>query len=197
MRPVGALTLGYSRAKTVTMSATTLIQAEQFAQMKFAENEKYELLEGELIPVPSGTPRHCIIRDLLGDLVRDYLRRNPAGKAICELDCRISDLTVRMPDLCIFLGVRVQEMNLDRVPVPFAPDIAVEVLSPSESAMDMHRKVLDYFSAGSQEVWVLDHSTGELFVHSHSGIRVLRGSEILESPLLPGFTVAVVDLLWQ
>ena len=177
------------------MGATTLIQAEQFAQMTFGENEKYELVEGALIPVPSGTPRHCMIRDLLGDMVRDYLRRNPVGRAICELDCRISDVTVRMPDLCIFLGVRAEQMNLDRVPVPFAPDIAVEVLSPSESAMDMHRKVLDYFSAGSREVWVLDHSTGELFVHSHSGIRILRGKQILESPLLPGFAVAAVDLL--
>jgi len=177
------------------MGATTLIQAEQFAQMTFGENEKYELVEGALIPVPSGTPRHCMIRDLLGDMVRDYLRRNPVGRAICELDCRISDVTVRMPDLCIFLGGRAEQMNLDRVPVPFAPDIAVEVLSPSERAMDMHRKVLDYFSAGSREVWVLDHSTGELFVHGHSGIRVLRGRQILESDLLPGFSVTVSDLL--
>ena len=53
-----------------TMGATTLIQAEQFAEMTFGENEKYELVEGALICVPSGTPRHGMIRDLLGDLVK-------------------------------------------------------------------------------------------------------------------------------
>jgi len=39
----------------------------------------------------------------------------------------------------------------------------VEVLSPSESAIDMHRKVPDYIGAGSQEVWVLDHVNGERY----------------------------------
>ena len=177
------------------MTTATLITADEFANMSFPETERYELVEGELIPLPTGTPRHCMIRDWLGCLVRDYLRRNPIGRVIWEIECRISDVMVRIPDLSIFLGERARQIDLDRVPVPFAPDIAVEVLSPSESAIDMHRKVLNYFSAGSQEVWVLDHSNKQLFVHTSAGIRVLREGEVLETPLLPGFSVAVTELL--
>ena len=173
------------------MSTTTLITADEYAQMSFPESERYELVEGELVPLPSGTPRHCLIRDLIGHLIWDYLRRNPIGKAIYELDCRISPVIVRMPDLSIFLGERARQINLDEVPVPFAPDIAVEVLSPSEGAMDVNRKVLNYFSAGSLEVWVLDHANRELFVHTTSGIRALQEGQSLETPLLPGFSLDV------
>ena len=70
------------------MSTTTLITADEYAQMNFPETERYELVEGELVPLPSGTPRHCLIRDLIGDTVRAYLRKNPIGRAIHELDCR-------------------------------------------------------------------------------------------------------------
>ena len=99
-----------------------------------------------------------------------------------------------MPDLSIFLGERARQINLDEVPVPFAPDIAVEVLSPSEGAMDVNRKVLNYFSAGSQEIWVLDHANRELFVHTPSGIRALQAGQMLETPLLPGFSLDVASI---
>lgn len=173
------------------MSTTTLITADEYAQMTFPETERFELVEGELVPLPSGTPRHCLIRDFIGDTVRAYLRKHPIGRAIHELDCRISPVMVRMPDLSIFLGERARQINLDEVPVPFAPDIAVEVLSPSEGAMDVNRKVLNYFSAGSQEVWVLDHENREFFVHTPAGIRALQEDQTLETPLLPGFTLDV------
>lgn len=47
------------------MSTTALITAEQFAQMHFAETEDYELVQGELIPLSSGTPKHAKIRNRL------------------------------------------------------------------------------------------------------------------------------------
>ena len=79
--------------------------------------------------------------------------------------------------------------------MPFPPDIAVEVISPSELAIQVNRKALDYLRAGSQEVWLLDPENGEIFVQKDSGMRLLRGSEVLDSPLLPGFAVTVVELL--
>jgi Uma2 family endonuclease len=126
----------------------------------------------------------------------NYFRGNLIGKAYGEIDCQISDDTVRRPDLSIFLGAeRLKQIDQDRALVPFAPDIAVEVLSPSESAMDVRRKVRDYLSGGSKEVWLLDHANGEVLVQTVGGIRILQETDILESPLLPGFSVAVADLV--
>ena len=178
------------------MSTKAMMTVEQFAQMDTADTERYELVEGELIPLSSGTPRHCKIRDLAGDLLRSYFRGNPIGEAIGEMDCQLAEDTVRQPDVSIFLNKEhLQQMDLDKIPVPFAPDIAVEVLSPSERTMDTRRKVRDYLRAGSKEVWLLDHANGEVLVHSATGIRMLQVTDILESGLLPGFSVGVAELL--
>jgi Uma2 family endonuclease len=177
------------------MATGALMTVEEFVQMETADNESYELVDGELVPLPSGTPLHSIIRDRMVQLVRNYFDRNPAGGAIGEIDCRISDDTVRQPDVAIILGERWLQLDLKKVPVPFAPDIAVEVLSPSEHVLDVNRKVRDYLSAGSQEVWLLDSENGELHVRTKTGIRILEQSDALETPLLPGFSVSVGTLL--
>ena len=100
----------------------------------------------------------------------------------------------RRLDVSIFLKERLQGMDWNKIPVPFAPDIAVEILSPSESAIDVHRKVREYLAAGTQEVWIMDHVNAELFVHSHAGIRLLLETDVLASPLLTGFAAQVAEL---
>ncbi len=144
------------------MATKTMMTVEQFAQLATTDPEDYELVEGELIPFPSGTPRHGIIRGKLERLVGSYLDGNRIGKAIGEIDCQLSSNTVRRPDVAIFLGkARLAQIDWDRIPIPFAPDIAVEVLSPNERAMDVRRKVRDYLRAGTKEVWLLDHPMGK------------------------------------
>ena len=169
--------------------------AEEFGQMITLETEDYELVDGELIALSSATPRHAMIRGTVEHEIYNYFKRNPVGETLSGVDCRIADCTVRRPDVSVFLGGRLRQIDLNKIPVPFAPDIAVEVLSPSESAIDVHRKVRDYLGAGTQEVWLLDHVNGELFVHTNTIIRLLLGNDVLESPLLPGFAAAVRELL--
>jgi Uma2 family endonuclease len=168
---------------------------EEFARMQTSDTENYELVGGELVPLPGKTIRHARIRDLMGHLLWSYFRQNPIGETVGELDCRINPEEVRRPDLSMFLNDRMGRMDLDKIPAPSAPDIAIEVLSPSESAVDLRHKVRDYLKGGSSEVWLIDHSNGEVLVNTAEGIRVLQESDILESPLLPGFKAKVADLL--
>ena len=177
------------------MATIPLITAEAFAHMNTAENEDYELVDGELIPLSSAIPLHNMIRDKAVQLVRNYFDRNSIGGAAAETDCRINSDTVRKPDLSIFIGEDWMRLDRKRIPVPFAPTIAVEVLSPSEHTVDLNRKVRDYLAAGSKEVWLLDHENGELHVRTKKEIRVLVVEDSLDSPLLPGFTANVGNLL--
>jgi len=177
------------------MGTKTLMTVEDFAAMDTAETEDYGLIEGELIPRSSGNPLHADIRGLLEQLLRNYFATHLTGRAFSELECRLSEGTVRRPDLSIFLAERLQSIDRRQIPIPFPPNIAVEVLSPSESAVDVHRKVLDYLAAGAQEVWLFDHDNAEIFVQTTTGIRLLRGEEALETPLLPGFSATVAQLL--
>jgi Uma2 family endonuclease len=62
-------------------------------------------------------------------------------------------------------------VDREKSPFPFGPDIAVEVLSESELAVENHRKTNEYLAAGAQEVWVVDHANGEVFVHTSANTR--------------------------
>jgi Uma2 family endonuclease len=177
------------------MATKTLMTVEEFAQMNVPETEDYELVEGEAIPLPSATPLHAKIRRRLERLLENYFQLNSIGEPFGEVDCRLADDTVRRPDISIFLSPRLQQIDLKKVPIPFSPEIAVEVLSPSQIAIDVNRKIRDYLGAGSAEVWILDHENAEVFVHTKAGIRLLVGNDTLESPLLPGFAASVNDLL--
>ena len=170
---------------------------EQYSAMNagLADREDYELVAGELIPLASGTPIHAEVRDTTSFFVRLYFRERPIGKVFAEIDCQLGPNTVRRADLSIFLGERATSIDMTKVPVPFAPDIVVEVLSPSEAAVDVHRKIHDYFNAGCQELWLMDALNGDIFVHASGGVRLLQRQHSLESALLPGFSVSVAELL--
>ena len=173
-----------------------MMTVEQFVQMDPENTEAYELVEGDLIPLPSQTPIHSEIRGLVTYLLREYFNSNPIGQALGGVDCQFGENTVRRPDVSIFLDMeRLRQIDQDKIPVPFAPDIAVEVLAPPDLAVDVRRRVRDYLRAGSKEVWLLDEANGEVDVDTATGIRVLQGSDTLESALLPGFSATVAELV--
>ncbi len=168
---------------------------DQFVQMNTADTEDFELVDGELIPLPRATPLHAIVRDGLLFFLLSYFRKSPIGMVLALIDCRLGEATVRCADISIFLGGRIQRIDMKKTPIPFAPDIAVEVLSPSQSAIEVNRGVHDFLDAGCQEIWLLDTENGDILIHAPNSIRSLNSTQQLESPLLPGFSVPVAELL--
>lgn len=181
--------------RTERMSTTTLITAEEFAQLSFEETEDYELVEGKLVPLSSATPRHKRLKDLVVALLWSYFQSNPIGECIGGVDCRLAADTVRRPDISIFLNPRAKEVDQDIVPVPFASEIAIEILSSSEGAIQVNRKVRQYLNAGTQEVWIFDSANAELFVRTPTAIRSLDGEANVETALLQGFRSSVGETL--
>ena len=177
------------------MATKALMSVAEFAEMDTADTEQYELVEGELVPLASPTPWHARVRHLLERLLGNYFDRNAIGLVMSEMDSRLSEDTIRRPDVSILLAAKSKSFDWTKSPLPFAPNIAVEVLSPSELATDVRRKTLQYLAAGSEEVWQLDYKNGEILIQTNTGIRLLRSDDLLESPLLPGFSVPVNTLL--
>ena len=177
------------------MSTKTLITVKEFAQMSTGDTEDYELVEGELVPLASGTPLHAKIRQNFEFQALTYFDVHPIGLILADFDCQITPYRTRRRDLSIFFAPSLKKLDFNNIPLPFAPDIAVNVLSPSKSAINVHRKALEYRSAGSQEVWQLDYENGEILVKTHSGIRLLCAPQTLQSPLLPGFSATLDTLL--
>lgn len=84
----------------------------------------------------------------------------------------------------------------DWLMIPGAPDLAVEVLSPSNRVSETHAKVADYLAAGTTLVWVVDGKARE--VHSYRHLlepEVLTGADALVAEdLLPGFSTPVATI---
>jgi Uma2 family endonuclease len=103
--------------------------------------------------------------------------------------------TVRAPDIAFVAEGRF-ETGLPFGYVPFAPDLAVEIVSPSNTASELQAKVLEYLEAGTRLVWVIDPRRETVMVYrSRDDIRILgRDDELDAADVLPGFKLALSEL---
>jgi Uma2 family endonuclease len=177
-------------------AAKTLLTAEEFDNYPFEEDKRYELDEGELIEMTRPAYKHNrVLRKLVVSL-DSYLTQNSVGEVlISENLYALSANTRRSPDAAVILGDRHAELKDAKV-IPIIPDIAAEVLSPSETPRTIHRKLKQYFAAGVKEVWLIDPESREVEVWTGATLpdRALAVGEALTSPLLPGFGLPLADL---
>jgi Uma2 family endonuclease len=180
------------------MSVKTLLTATEFASFEFPSNERYELLEGELLKVSSPTASHNLLLAHLFALLTAYLKSVRGGIAIPDVDCQLNLDTVLRPDISVFLGDQSHDIDLERVPIQMVPSVAIEVLSPNDRSIEINRKVEAYLVAGVLEVWLVDPKTHQVQVIGSDGGRTIRlttrSNDILESQLLPGFSLPLNQL---
>lgn len=155
------------------MGTITKISFEEFQKLQDAADEtvRYELDEGELIVTPSPTAWHDRISYRLRRALSDFLEAHDLGVVTGEIDFRLSPNTVRRPDLAFVSNDQLDTFDLHRVPIKGAPALAVEVVSPSNLAQDMAKKVRQYLTAGSQSVWVVYPSLSLIEIHDRDGSR--------------------------
>ncbi|HVJ80991.1 MAG TPA: Uma2 family endonuclease, partial [Planctomycetia bacterium] len=101
------------------------------------------------------------------------------------------------PDVAFVSWDRIPERKMPTEPIPgLTPDLAIEVLSESNTKAEMERKRRDYFDAGTKLVWEVDPDARTVAVfEGASESRTLSASESLAAPiLLPGFAMSLADL---
>jgi len=181
------------------MSAVTpqLLTAEAFWQLPETELQR-ELVRGEVIETMPPGGRHGIIAAEIVFRLRDWIRQGAGGYVGVEsgfILARNPD-TVRAPDV---FYVRADRLPKGGVPEAFwdmAPDLAIEIVSPSESADEVREKVRDYLAAGTPLVWVIYPRSQEVLAHTPDGAaQTYTGQDALQhAEVLPGFTCVVADL---
>ena len=174
------------------MATATLISGAQFDALPYDEGRKWELLEGELIEVPSPTPRHqkIVFQVLLA--LRRYLA-DTKGAAFADVEFALSDLLRLRPDVCVLLKAIAERLDPDRAPVPGAPDLAIEVISPTERTSESHAKVQAYLRNGAAEVWQIYPKSRTLLIHRAEISGSLDATQQVTSSLLPGFNTPVAS----
>jgi Uma2 family endonuclease len=170
--------------------------ASQFDAVPYEEGRKWELLEGELIEKPSPTPQHQLVVSTFFTSLRQYFQTSPIGAALPGGEFALNESTRVRPDVCVLLHNRWTNLDRRRIPIPGAPDIAIEIISPSERTADSLRKVRIYLRAGVQEVWQIYPEEGTVVIYaSNVPLRVLNESDTLTTPLLPGWQLSIHDIL--
>jgi Uma2 family endonuclease len=174
------------------MGATTKLSFEEFENLPEREGMNLELDEGELLMEPSPALRHNLIRQRIALQLMQFVEAHDLGIVVEEMDFRLGPDTVRNPDVAFILASALKNIDLDRSPVDGAPALAVEVISPTNRAEDIARKIHQYLGAGCRSVWVVYSTLRLVEVHSAGGVRNVREPETVQDELLfPGFFLAL------
>ncbi len=110
---------------------------------------------------------------------------------------RILPEQVRIPDVCFIAWARFPNRQLPREPIPaLAPDLAIEVLSESNTEREMQRKLHDYFTAGVRLVWYIDPGTrsAKCYTSEQQCMEISESQSLSGGDVLPGFELPLREL---
>jgi Uma2 family endonuclease len=161
------------------------------------ENRPCELVEGTLVEKPMGYEESELAM-LIGTLLNNYVRPRKLGivtgpDGILQLFPGL----VRIPDVAFACWDRFPGRKRPKARIPhLAPDLVVEVLSRGNTRAEMTRKLTEYFEAGVQLFWLVDHRKRTVRVHTAVDQSVLfkEGQAIAGGAVLPGFVLRLDEL---
>ena len=161
-------------------------------------DKRYQLLDGEMIMAPSPTERHQRISAELFLAIRQFVAQHGLGRVwYAPLDVVLSEYDVAQPDILFVSNGRagiITEANIQG-----APDLVVEILSPTTAEYDQGYKRTLYGRAGVREYWIVDPEaeTVQVLALGEGGLiphlSYHRGDN-LTSPLLAGMDIALAGI---
>ena len=179
-------------------SQKTLLTADEFFDLYAHRDGKFELVDGEVVEMGPVFRPHGRAASNIDTAFNNYTRQRGEGWSEVEVGYTVREGpdTVRGPDVSVVLTGRPDDDGQERGFVPGAPDIAIEVFSPSNTAAEMTRKVAEYLAAGSQRVWVTYTSSRSVTVHRDDGTTITyTGDEVItDEELLPGFSLPLSEI---
>ncbi len=163
---------------------------------EFLENdiEGYEYVKGELVPIAAAAIVHGEIGSNIHLLLGLYVREKQLGRLyIAETTFQLGDRVVK-PDIAFVSTERLSEDKLKGFSV--APDLAIEIVSPTDKHYDVTEKALAYLKAGTRLVWVIEPIAKTVMVYrSEMDITPLSYEDTLPGEdVVEGFSCAVAEL---
>lgn len=174
------------------------ITIAEYERMPEEDLYRVELVRGRLVRSPRPAPLHGALTIRIGRKLDEFVEHAGGGVVLADVGAILArdPDTVRGPDIAFYSTDRIPESGYSG---GFwgPPDLAVEILSPSNRSPDVTAKVADYVAAGVRLVWVLDPQARSVAVHRPGApTRVLRSDGILEGEdVLPGFRLPLAAVL--
>jgi len=166
-----------------------------------AGDVRRELVNGEVVEmVPAGGVHGNLTAKICRFLV-DHVLRHGGGQVVVGdvgfvLNLAADPERVRAPDVAYISSQRLTDGKLPPGFIHQAPDLAVEVLSPSETSDQMQQKLRDYLEAGVRLIWVVAPESKSVTAYWCDGsARFLRETDSLDGgDVLPGLAILLKDI---
>ena len=179
------------------MSTKTLLTGEDLWKI-VADGSRYELSRGELVPMTPVGIRHAAVVSNLDRMLGGYVKEKGLGVVGPEGGFYLSRNpdTLRAPDVAFISKDRIAKEGIPEKFAEFPPDLAVEVLSPEDTASEIQKKVEEYLTAGVPLVWVVDPANQRVTVYrSLQDVKVLTADQELDGgPVLSGFRAPIKEI---
>ncbi len=178
--------------------ATGKLTADEFLALA-PRYGKSELIRGEVVRLTPAGWGHGVVAMRIGVQLATFVDAHGLS-LVCAAETgfvlsRNPD-TVRAPDAAFVSRERLGGATHAEKFLPFAPDLAVEVVSPDDRPKEIQAKVSDWFAAGTRGVWVLYPAQAAVHVHrSPTEVQILhRADALTDAELLPGFACPLAEL---
>ena len=181
---------------TATMTRTHRMTANEFYNDPSVP-ERAELVDGEVVELTPPPPVHVWILANVSDALNDHVRAHKLGRVFGDgSGYTLGAYKVRVPDVSYFSAARLPVPPPTRGGWPYAPDLAVEVLSPSERHDAIRKKPADYFGAGGRMMWLVDAGERgvEVYAPDAAPLWMAEGGTVAGGDVVPGFTRPVADV---
>lgn len=182
------------REHAATVEPLTL---EEFERLPEEDEFRLELVRGRLVREARPGARHC---DVAGRIyyALETFAREAGGKVVYEggFVLESDPPTVRGPDVAFIDASRLPSGRSSIRNWELAPDLAVEIVSPSNRPAATLEKVAEYLRVGVRQVWVVDPERDEVTVYRDRGeVRVLSAGDVLgPDDVLPGFRLDLAEV---
>ena len=159
----------------------------------------FEMIDG----VPKEKPRMGLLANILATClstaINNFALPKKLGLAINETGHKVNDKNSRRPDVSYveFAKLPAWEILIDDPPLlDCAPNVAIEVVSPSNTIAEMDTRIEDFFTSGVQLVWIVHPQSKQIYVYeSTKNCKILEVGDVLNGGrVLPGFTLPLAEI---
>ena len=178
------------------VTTNKLVTADELLAISQREDARFELLQGDIIMMSPAGSKHGNLAMKIGARVQVYVEDQGQGYVFAAetgFFIESDPDTVRAPDVGYIRQERLPADGLPDQYFPGAPDLAVEVVSPNDSAADVQAKVRDWLTYGTRLVWVVEPKSETAMVYRGDGsVGLLSKEDRLDGEdVLPGFSYAL------
>ncbi len=177
---------------------TTKLSARQFIHLEDPPGARLELVDGEITVSPSPSFGHSYVDTILRAWILGYIQKHDLGVVVGDVDTIMGEEDVCRPDI-IFIAKQRTGKVFGKRAIEIAPDLCVEIISPSSRDDDRTRKLQLYAQRGVAHYWIVDpeERTIEAYKLSRGKYQPCgagRGEQIVRLPPFEGLAISLKRL---